>query len=313
MEPGVAGYRFCFPESGKISDAFIALQERLARLYYYSTKMGNTNALVLCSGQMFLRGIRRPCPEILPGSKRREHFMRKSVLLTLVIAVCLAAGCVGQMKTAAGNIPAVTPSGTFNPFSNDTIDPLLSNISNSTGSSGLKGLLKISTGGLIGEFPVSIDNMSSGVVTPQRPLSLMLDEGNHTVEVCCGVICEEENVTIKFGKQRIVDFSEQLQKDCEFSEPTARITGYFLSGDLLTVNTEFINPSARTLTMSAEISCGYSYIESRSNNRVGNSAQGLVFSTLNAGDRITKTLNLNLASGNSYKYDIPTITRFSSH
>ena len=53
QEPGVAGYRFCFPEFGKISDAFIALQERLARLYYYSTKMGNTNRLVFCSGQIF--------------------------------------------------------------------------------------------------------------------------------------------------------------------------------------------------------------------------------------------------------------------
>ena len=234
------------------------------------------------------------------------------MLLTLVIAGCLAAGCVGQMKTAAGNIPAVTPSGTFNPFSNDTIDPLLSNISNSTGSSGLKGLLKISTGGLLGEFPVSIDNMSSGVVTPQRSLSLMLDEGNHTVEVCCGVICEEENVTIKFGEQKIIDFSERLHRDCEFSEPTVRITGYFLSGDQLTVNVEFINPTTKTLMMSAEISGGYSYIESRSNNRVGNSARGLVFSTLTAGDRITKTLNLNLASGTSYKYDMPMITRFSS-
>lgn len=239
--------------------------------------------------------------------------MRKSVLFTLVIAGCLAAGCVGQMKTGEGNIPAVTPSGTFNPFSNGTFDPPLSNISNSNGSSGLKGLLKISTGGLLGEFPVSIDNMSIGVVTPQKPLSLMVDEGNHTVEVCCGLVCEEENVTIKFGKQRIIEFSEQLKRDCEFSEPTVRITGYFLSGDLLTVNTEFINPSMRTLTMSAEISCGYSYIESQSNNRVGSIAQGLVFSTLNPGDRTTKTLNLNLARGNSYNYNIPIITRISSH
>lgn len=245
-------------------------------------------------------------------AQRREHFMIKSVLLTLVIAGCLAAGCAGQIKTAAGNIPAVTPSGTFNPFSNDTIDPPLSNISNSTGSSGLKGLLKISTGGLLGEFPVSIDNMSSGVVTPQRPLSLMVDEGNHTVEVCCGAVCEEENITIKFGKQRIVDFSEQLKEDCEFSEPTVRITGYFLSDDQLTVNVEFINPSMKTLTMSAEISCGYSYIESQSNNRVGNFAQGLVFSTLNAGDSTTKILNLNLARGSSYNYNIPIITRISS-
>ena len=35
----------------------------------------------------------------------------------------------------------------------------------------------------------------------------MLEEGNHTVEVCCGVVCERENVTIRFGEQRIIDLS----------------------------------------------------------------------------------------------------------
>ena len=78
------------------------------------------------------------------------------------------------------------------------------------------------------------------------------------------------------------------------------------------VNVEFINPTTQDLTMSTEISCGYSYIESRSNNRIGNSAQGQLFLTLKAGDRITKTLNLNLAGGSSYTYEIPTITRVSS-
>jgi hypothetical protein len=245
--------------------------------------------------------------------------MRTGVLLFLVIAGCLAAGCAGQMKTAAGNSTAVTPSYTFTQFSTEiplptaTPVPTVTNISNSTVLTGLKGLLKVSTGGFIGEFPVSVDNASSGVVTPQRPLSLMIDEGNHTVEVCCGIVCERENVSIKFGEQRIVDFSEKLKKDCEFSEPTVRIVGYFMNGDQMTVTVEFINPTTKTLTMSAEISCGYSYIESRSNNRVGDFAQGFVYSTQNPGDRIIKTLNLNLASGYSYNYEIPTITNISSH
>jgi hypothetical protein len=238
--------------------------------------------------------------------------MRTSVLLVLVIAGCLAAGCVGQIKTAAGNNSAITPSGTFTPFSNNTPVPALPNTSNSTVSTGLKGLLKISTGGWVGEFPVSIDNMSSGVVTPQRPLILMMDEGNHTVKVCCGVVCEKENVTIQFGKQRLIDFSEQLKKDCEFSEPTVRVIEYFINDDQITVHAEFINPTVKTRTISAEISVGYSYIESRSNSRVRNFAQGLLFSTLNPGDRLTKTLNLNLAGGNSYIYDVPTITSISS-
>ena len=145
-----------------------------------------------------------------------------------------------------------------------------------------------------------------------RPLTIMVDEGNHSVDVCCGVVCERENVTIRFGEQRTIDFSERLKENCEFLEPTARIIGYYLNGDQIMVNIEFINPTTRLLTMSAEVICGYSYSESRSNNRVGNSARGLVFSAVNAGDRVIKTLNLNLASGYSYDYEIPTITKIST-
>jgi hypothetical protein len=172
--------------------------------------------------------------------------------------------------------------------------------------------VKVTLDTWVGEFPVSIDNVSAGVVKTARPLTLMVDEGNHTIAVCCGVVCERENVTIRFGEQRIIDFSERLEENCEFLEPTVRIVDYYRSGDQITVNVEFINPTTQPLTMSAEVSCGYSYIESRSNNRVGNFAQGLVFATLNAGDRITKTLILDLASGFDYRYEMPTITHTSS-
>ena len=213
------------------------------------------------------------------------------------------------MKTAAANVTAVTPANTFIPFSNMTA---VSNISNSTSASGLMGLVKISINGWIGEVPVSVDKKIIGVVATQRPITLMLEEGNHTVEVCCGVVCEQENVTIKFGTQRHIDFSERLKKDCEFLEPTVRIVDYAMYDNHVTVNVEFINPTMQDLTMSAEISCGYSYIETRSNNRAGSSAQGQLFSKLKAGDRITQTLNLKLASGNSYTYEMPIITHVSS-
>ena len=140
----------------------------------------------------------------------------------------------------------------------------------------------------------------------------MSDEGNRTVKVCCGITCNQQEVTIRFGKPRAVDFSEQLEEDCESVEPAVRITDYFLSGDQISVTIEFFNPTTRTVTTSAEISCGYTYIESRSNNRVGNSAGGLVSSTLKPGDRVTQVLRLELASGSSYLYEIPTISRASS-
>jgi hypothetical protein len=239
--------------------------------------------------------------------------MKNILLLLFIIAGCLVAGCVGQMKSVAANAPTVTPANTFIPFPNVTTVSAISNITNNSAQSALKGLLKISLDGWIGEFPVSIDNMSRGVVATKKPMTLMMEEGNHTIEVCCGVVCEQENVTIRFGEQRIIDFSERLKNNCEFIEPAARIVGYSMNGDQIAVNVEFINPTTRALTMSAEISCGYSYIESRSNNRVGNSAQGQVFTTLNPGDRTIKMLNLNLDSGYSYNFGIPTITRFDQN
>jgi len=86
-----------------------------------------------------------------------------------------------------------------------------------------------------------------------------------------------------------------------------------MNGDQIAVNVEFINSTTETLTMSAEISCGYSYIESRSNNRVGNSAQSFMLATLKPDDRTIKMLNLNLASGYSDNFGVPIITRFEQN
>jgi hypothetical protein len=245
-----------------------------------------------------------------PDGKFYASRLKIIMLLTFMLIGCiLAAGCVGQMKNATVNATTVNSTTTFTSSSNSTA---VSNISNSTKPPGLNGSVKISLNTWIGEFPVSVDTGDVGLVSTSKPLVLMLEEGNHTVEVCCGVVCEQENVTISFGIQRHIDFSDRLKKDCEFLDPTVRIVGYSQSGDHITVNVEFINPTTRDLTMSAEISCGYSYIDSRSDNRVGSSANGQLFSTLKAGDRLPQTLNLKLASGESYSYEIPIITNVSS-
>ena len=238
--------------------------------------------------------------------------MKITVLLTLVLVVCiLSTGCVGQKKNTTVDAETVNSTITYTLFSNTTSVSNITNISNSTATPKLKGLLEVSLDTWVGEFPVSIDNVSVGVVKTARPFTLMIDEGNHTVDVCCGVICEQENVTIRFGEQRTIDFSERLEENCEFLEPAVRILDYARNGDEIMVRVEFINPTTQPLTMSAEVSCGYSYIESRTNNRVGNLAQGQVFSTMNPGDRITKILTLYLAPGYDYNYQMPTITDVS--
>jgi hypothetical protein len=82
---------------------------------------------------------------------------------------------------------------------------------------------------------------------------------------------------------------------------------------MMSVEVEFINPTAQTVTMSAEITVGYSFIDDRSNNREGNFATGQLTSTLKPSDRITRILNLYLySSGSSYSYNIPVITQVST-
>ena len=169
----------------------------------------------------------------------------------ILIAGCiLATGCVGQIKNTAVNNTTATPTNTFTPFLNTSND-----MTNITVTSGLKGPLRVSIGGWDADLPVSIDNKSVGIGRNNKPLDLMLEEGNHTVKVCAGTICLDENVTIKFARQRLVDFEERLLNEVVFPKPTARIVSYYPSGDEFTVTVEFINPSEKDLAMSAEISC----------------------------------------------------------
>ena len=64
--------------------------------------------------------------------------------------------------------------------------------------------------------------------------------------------------------------------------------------------------------MSAQVQLSYTYIESRSNNRVGSGAQRIVTTNVKSGARVMQTVDLNLASGYSYVYSIPTISGITS-
>jgi len=231
------------------------------------------------------------------------------ILLIIVIGCILTTGCVGQIKNETVTLQTVTPTYNFTPLSNTTN---ISNTTNTTPSSGLKGPLRISIGSWESDLPVSIDNTSVGIVTHDKPLDLMLEEGNHTVKVCAGTICFEENVTIRFAKQRIVDFEERLLREVVFPKPTARIIGSYPAGDQISITVEFINPSSKDLSMSAEVRCPYSYIDSRSNSRVGSVAQRIVTVNVKSGNRVMQTVDLNLASGYSYVYSIPEISGITS-
>ncbi len=226
--------------------------------------------------------------------------MKRVVVCALFIAAgcILVTGCVTQTNTSM-----ISPSPTFTRFT----------------VVGTEGSLRVSLEGsftpddvFIGEYPVYIDNTVHGNISTRKPITIIDTVGNHTVKVCCATICEYENVTIKFGKSQSVDFAEQLKKDLGSSKPAARITGYYPSAGQISIDVELINPTTQPIAISADVRCGYTYIETRNYNRIGSVAQGHLYEKVPACDRKTTTLNFNLASGSSYMYDTPTITFVST-
>ena len=232
--------------------------------------------------------IIRPVPE--PSMK-----LIVPIALFTAIGVILAAGCV-----------ATTNKKTVN-SSSGTINSVLNTTPNST--SPLQGSLVVSVAGF--SYPtnlsVVLDNRTVGTVNPTSSLYLMVPEGNHTIGVCADFVCEQENVTIRFGKYVTVDFSERLQKDVVIIEPTARVLECYKNGDDLSVIIEFINPTKKDRQMSGVVSCGYSYIDDRTGAKMGDATRGTFVQNVKAGQRVTKELVLNLVHGNSLSYSYPVI------
>jgi hypothetical protein len=235
--------------------------------------------------------------------------MKISMLLTLVVVIgcVLATGCIAQTKKDLNNT-TVNTTNTFTPFVNTTMNSTNStNVTNATNVTPLRGPLRVSISNFKANLVVILDNQTIGSVTTAKPLDVMVNEGNHSVKVCVGVICEEENVTIAFAKKSFIDFGERLKKDVEFPEPTARITDSYRDGDSVAVVVEFINPSIDNLRMNAEIAVGYSFISGRTGQRVGESARGVAYSDVSAGRRQSEVLHLYFAEGTSYNYDPPAL------
>ena len=158
---------------------------------------------------------------------------------------------------------------------------------------------------------MTIDNKTAGIVTGDKPLNVELDEWIHTVMVCMEATCEQDNVTVTFGKKSSLDFGDRLRRDVEDPLPTARILEFFKNGNGISINLEFINPTTKPLTISVEVSCGYSYIDSMSNIKLRDSAKSIFVQRVDGGQHLTQRLDLNFESGSSYNYDVPAITNIS--
>ena len=231
--------------------------------------------------------------------------------LVMVVGCILAAGCATITNRNSEN---TTTSATFAPFSTPS-DPGITRTMTTTATVAkpLNGSLRVSISGISypANLSVILDNETVGTVMPTNPLYLMVSEGNHTVIVCVREVCEQEMVTTQFGRYVAVDFSEKLLREVKFpnptAQPTAQILGYYRNGDDLTVDVEFINPSKEDHLMTVLVSCGYSYIDERTSIRMGDSARGTLAQNVGAGQRITASLDIGLASGHSQSYGAPTI------
>jgi hypothetical protein len=233
----------------------------------------------------------RPVPD--PSMKPVVPF----VLFT-AIGLILTAGCT-----------ATTNRNPVNQSSDTTTDSWIHATTTPTSPSPLQGSLVVSVSGFSypSNLSVLLDNKTVGAVNPTSSLYLMVSEGNHTIGGCADFVCEQEQVTIRFGKYVTVDFSERLRKDVVIMHPTVRVLEGYKNGDHLSVNLEFINPSQKDLQMSGVVICGYNYIDSRSGTKLGDATRGTFVQNVKAGQRITQELDLNLVNGNSLSYGFPVI------
>jgi len=242
--------------------------------------------------------------------------MKRLMLITLLIIIgcILAAGCVvAQPKKNPVNT-TVVPTNTFTPMLPTTTVPGSNVTVNTTyttpnNTSLMKGPVRVSIGRYSVDYPlpVLVDNVTVGEVTAAAPLDLKVNVGNHSVAVCVGVICPKQYVNVVFAKSSFLEFEDLLKKDAEFSKPTARILKSFRNGNGVGVEVEFVNPTQKDITMSAEIICGYSYIDGRTSIRMGDSVRTKTSEFVGAGRTFTRTVDLYFADGSSYAYDEPRV------
>ena len=205
------------------------------------------------------------------------------------VKICNADNCISENVTIESR----------NETSVDFGDQLKNDIS--------QGSLSISIGGFEGtDLPVLLDNIRIGNVSQGKPLNVKLNQGNHTVKVCSGTICESEDVQVKFAKQSSVDFGDRLKADIEFPTPTVLITSSVLSGQDLTIEVGFINPDTVDHTMSATISCVYSYVDGQ-NIRRNDVRQKRVTVTVARGKQANQEVYLYLGGGTNVIANDPVV------
>ena len=120
--------------------------------------------------------------------------MKKIVSFALIIFVI-------SMVMTAGCIQSKLPQ----PTQNQSIQTPAAGL--------LNGTLNVSMGNYNANVTVYVDNIQVGEISPDKPFSMKIKEGRHTVKVCLSTTCEQIDVEIKYSINTAVDFGERLIKN----------------------------------------------------------------------------------------------------
>jgi hypothetical protein len=157
--------------------------------------------------------------------------------------------------------------------------------------------LVVSIGEYNADLPVNVDKVKVGNVSMGVPLTVKVIEGTHNISVCSGSVCENSQVTTKFGKTTYVDFGASLQKDALHQTPWAEVAGTLVSGNDVTVTVMLYNPTANDTTMSAIVSCLYQYLDYQGMTRTDTASSLINNQYVEAGGNVTYLVDVYMSEG----------------
>jgi hypothetical protein len=202
-----------------------------------------------------------------------------------------------HMVQVCTNTSCFSQSVIITPMNVTTADFESQLINNTAINNTLLANLVVSIGGYDATLPVIVDNLVAGNVSMGVPLTVKVTEGIHNVTVCSGVVCEYSNVTTRFGKATYQDFGDSLTRDAPNQKPGASIINSVITGNDVTVNVMLFNPTATDKTITATISCVYSYLDYESTFTQTDTANGQISQTVDAGGNKTASVELYLSHG----------------
>lgn len=164
----------------------------------------------------------------------------------MIVGFVLVTGCV--LKPTENGVPAA-PQGTIpvTTIKNPVFGEHLQNLP--------FGELNVSIGNYDARLSVFVDDLDAGVVSSGDMLNLKIVEGNHSIRVCSGTVCESVLVNILSGVKTTVDFEERIKRVLPMGTLNVSIGNYYAVLPVYIDNSSVGNVSPN-ITLSKIISPG---------------------------------------------------------